>query len=495
MDLPLRRTDSIYIGGDWVQPKGQSPDPVFNPATEEIIGYAPVGGAADVDAAIAAARHAFDKGPWPRMPPQERAAKMMALHDGLMARKADIMRLIVEEAGSTRMIGEMIQFGMPMAHMKYAIEAGARYRDIPLAPGTAPNAAGGRNLVGGVVRREPVGVIAAITPYNFPYYLNIVKLAPALMMGNTMVLKPSPFTPFAALIIGEVAEAVGLPPGVLSIVTGDKEVGEMLTTDPRVDLITFTGSDAVGSAIMAQAAPTLKRVHFELGGKSALIVRQDADLQAAVGGGAQFLIHCGQGCALQTRHIVHNSARAQYVQMLAGALGKVKVGDPSDPAVSMGPLIRESQRARVEHFVAEGQRSGAKLVAGGKRPAHMTKGYFYEPTLFDEVDNKSAIAQEEIFGPVAVVIGFDTDEEAVDLANDSKFGLSGSIYSRDLGAAFDMACAVRTGGIAINGGGASANGGPVPPFGGFKRSGIGRENGEEGLNAFTELKSLTFRSA
>jgi acyl-CoA reductase-like NAD-dependent aldehyde dehydrogenase len=392
------------------------------------------------------------------------------------------------------MLGEMLQFGLPMDHLKYAIEAGARYRDLPLGPGTTPSASAGRSLVGGVIRREPAGVVAAITPYNFPYYLNIVKIGPALMVGCTMVLKPSPFTPFAALIIGEVAQEVGLPEGVLNIVTGGKEVGEMLTTDPRVDLITFTGSDSVGSAIMAQAAPTLKRLHFELGGKSALIVRGDADLGLAVGGGAQFLIHCGQGCALQTRHIVHNSVRAQYVQMLGGALQGVKVGNPADPTVSMGPLIRESQRARVEHFVADGARSGAKLITGGKRPAHLDKGFFYEPTLFDEVDNKSPIAQEEIFGPVAVVIGFDTDEEAVDLANDSKFGLSGSVYSANLGIAFDMACAIRTGMVGVNGLGPGA-GGPVPPFGGFKRSGIGRENGEEGLNAFTELKSVTFRSA
>jgi acyl-CoA reductase-like NAD-dependent aldehyde dehydrogenase len=494
MNLPLKHSDSLFIAGDWVRPRGQDPEAVINPATEAVIGYAPVGGHAEVDAALAAARHAFDKGPWPRMTPAARAAKMMELYDALMARKTDIVRLIVEEAGSTQMIGEMIQFGMPMGHMKYAIEAGARYRDIPLAPGTAPNASGGRSLVGGVIRREPVGVIGAITPYNFPYYLNIVKIAPALMMGNTVVLKPSPFTPFAALIIAEVAQEIGLPEGVLSVVTGGKEVGEMLTTDPRVDLITFTGSDAVGSAIMAQAAPTLKRVHFELGGKSALIVRGDADLGSAVGAGASFLIHCGQGCALQTRHIVHNSVRAQYVAMLGGALKGVKVGDPADPSVGMGPLIRESQRARVEHFVAEGERSGATLVTGGKRPGDLKRGFFYEPTLFDNVDNKSSIAQEEIFGPVAVVIGFDTDEEAVDLANDSKFGLAGSIYSRDMGAAFDMACAIRTGGIAINGGGAG-EGGPVAPFGGFKRSGIGRENGEEGLNAFTELKSLSFRSA
>ncbi|MGQ0534374.1 MAG: aldehyde dehydrogenase family protein [Caulobacteraceae bacterium] len=490
MDMPLRTSDSVFVAGEWVKPVG-APEPVLNPATEDVIGYAPVGGKAEIEQAIAAAREAFDVGPWPRMSPQERAAKMQALYDGLMERKVDIMRLIVEEAGSTIRVGEMIQFGMPMNNVKYFIDAGARNRDIAAPIGMAPGA-NGPNLVGSIVRREPVGVVAAITPFNFPYYLNIMKIFPALVTGNTMVLKPSPLTPFAALIIADAAAEIGLPRGVLSIVTGGNEVGEMLTSDPRVDMVTFTGSDATGAAIMAQAAPTLKRVQFELGGKSVHIVRADADLAGALQMGASFIIHAGQGCALLTRHLVHNSIRAGYVAALASALEHVKVGDPSDASVSMGPLIRDAHRTRVEHFVAEGRKGGATLVTGGRRPKALKKGFFYEPTLFDNVDNKSTIAQEEIFGPVAVVIGFDRDEEAVALANDSKFGLSGSIFSKDIGAAFSMASAVRTGTISINGGGSA--GGPPAPFGGFKRSGIGRENGEEGLNAFTELKSVSFRS-
>lgn len=493
MNLPLARMDSVFVDGAWKRASGE-PEAVLNPATEAVLGMAPVGGRDDLDAALGAARAAFDTGPWARMSAADRGNILQAFHDELMGRKADVMRLIVEEAGSTQMIGEVIQFGMPMKHAQWAITEGARYRDTPLAPGTVTEPDGSKRLVGGVIRREPVGVVAAITPYNFPFYLNIVKMFPALITGNTMVLKPSPYTPFAALILGEVAEKVGLPKGVLNIVTGGKDVGEMLTADCRVDMVTFTGSDAVGSAIMAQAAPGLKRVHLELGGKSAHIVRADADLGAAIAHGMTFLIHCGQGCALTTRHLVHNSIREQYVAALGGALQGIKVGDPSDPSVQMGPLIRESQRARVEHYVAEGHRSGARLVAGGARPEGLDKGFFFQPTLFDEVDNKSAIAQEEIFGPVAVVIGFDSDEEAIAIANDSDFGLSGSIFSRDLGAAFEMASAIRTGVVMINGGGA-VEGGPVAPFGGFKRSGIGRENGDEGLNAFTELKSIAFKSA
>jgi acyl-CoA reductase-like NAD-dependent aldehyde dehydrogenase len=488
----LKHSDSVFIGGEWTPASGE-PEPVINPATEEVLGLAPVGGRAEVDAAIAAAREAFDRGPWPRMAPDERTAVLARLYDGLVARKAEIQKIITEEAGSVASIMP-IQWDFGMSLARYAVDHAARPRDIPLLPGAMPNAAGGKDLVGGVIRREPVGVVSAITPYNFPYFLNVVKLFPALATGNTLVLKPSPFTPFSALIIGEVAKDVGLPKGVLSIVTGGAEVGEMMTTDPRVDLVTFTGSDRVGAAIMAQAAPTLKRLHFELGGKSAHIVRGDANLEAAVAAGMSYLIHSGQGCANLTRHLVHNSIRKAYVERLAEAHRALTVGDPSDPAVTFGPLIRESQRARVEHYVEQGHKSGARLVTGGRRPPQFGRGFFYEPTFFDDVDNRSPLAQEEVFGPVGAVIGFDTDEEAVAMANDSPFGLSGAIWSADLGAAFEMACAIRTGGISINGGGA-APGSAVAPFGGFKRSGIGREWGEEGLNAFTELKSLSFRSA
>jgi aldehyde dehydrogenase (NAD+) len=491
MNLPLKISNSVYVAGEWVKASGE-PEPVINPATEAVIGFAPVGGQAEVAAAIAAAREAFDRGPWPRMSPAERGAKLQQLHDALMARRADIVRLLVEEAGSVASIMP-IQFDFPMSLAKDAIDRGARYRDTPLPPGAVPNGAGGSSLVGGVIRREPAGVVAAITPYNFPFFLNVVKLFPALVTGNTVILKPSPFTPFAALIVAEVAHEVGFPPGVINVLTGGAPVGEMMTTDPRVDLITFTGSDTVGAAIAAQAAPSLKRLHLELGGKSALIVRQDANLGAAVGAGMFHLTHCGQGCALTTRHLVHNRIRKAYVEALTAAHRMMKIGDPTDPKVNLGPLIREAQRAKVEYYVEEGRKSGASLVVGGRRPPELTKGYFYEPTLFDDVDNSSRLAQEEVFGPVAAVIGFDTDEEAVALANDSKFGLSGAIWSGDLGAAFDMASAIRTGSISINGGGGIPGSPIVPPFGGYKRSGIGREWGDAGLDAFTELKSLSFR--
>ncbi|CAN7650263.1 aldehyde dehydrogenase family protein [Phenylobacterium sp. LjRoot219] len=491
MNLPLKIANSVFVGGEWIKASGE-PEPVVNPATEEVIGLAPVATRSEVESAIAAAREAFDRGPWPRMSAPERAAVLTRFHDALVARRDDIIRILVAEAGAVAAILP-VQFDRPMLLAKDAIERGARYRDTPLPPGTIPNAAGGRSLVGGVIRREPVGVVAAITPYNYPYLLNVVKLFPALVTGNTVVLKPSPFTPFSALIVAEVAAQVGLPKGVVNIVTGGQDVGELMTTDPRIDLISFTGSDKVGAAIAGQAAPTLKRLHLELGGKSAMIVRGDANLDAAVRAGMSYLMHCGQGCANQTRQLVHNSVRKSYVEALAQAHRAMKIGDPADTSVTLGPLIRESQRARVEHYVQEGLKGGAVLVTGGQRPAHLERGFFYEPTLFDDVDNASVLAQEEVFGPICAVIGFDTDEEAVEIANDSQFGLSGGIFSSDLGAAFDMACAIRTGGISINEGGSAPNSPIIPPFGGVKRSGIGREWGDEGLNAFTELKSLSFR--
>jgi acyl-CoA reductase-like NAD-dependent aldehyde dehydrogenase len=361
-----------------------------------------------------------------------------------------------------------------------------------LPPEVNPGGDGRKTLGAAVVARAPLGVVSAITPFNLPF-LNIVKIIPALAVGNTVVLKPSPYTPFEALILGSIADEVSLPAGVLNIITGGLEVGALLTTDPRVDLITFTGSDKVGSALQAQAAPTLKRLLLELGGKSALIVRPDADLDAAATAGANsFVAGAGQGCLLTTRHLVHNSIRAGYVQRVATIAAAAKIGDPADPSVVMGPLIRGVQRERTERYVEIALSAGARLVTGGKRPKHLGKGFFYEPTLFDEVDNSWQIAQEEVFGPVAVVIGYDTDEEAIRIANDSQYGLHGGIYSADVGRAYEMALQVQTGYVAINGGSGGLN--LAAPFGGIKRSGYGREYGPEGLEEFTYQKSISFHA-
>ena len=488
----LQHPDAIYVGGEW-QPTSVR-EPVINPADESLLIEAPVGSASQVEAAIAAARRAFDTGDWPRLPVSERQAVMTRFLNAVEARKAAIVDMIVAEAGATRMLAEFLQYGIPMKHARRTVEIAGRPAVTSLPVELTPNAQGGKTLGTGVVSREPIGVVGAISPYNFPFFLNIGKVVPAMVAGCTVVLKPSPYTPMEALILGEIADEVGLPKGVLSIVTGDVEAGKLLTTDPRVDLVHFTGSDKVGAMIQAQSAPTLKRIVMELGGKSALIVRADADIQqAAMAGLAGFTVHCGQGCALTTRHLVHNSIRPQFVAAVQAMLGHLKMGNPADPTVTYGPLIREVARKRTEDYVAIALDEGATLVAGGKRPADFQRGFFFQPTLFDNVRNDSRLAQEEVFGPIGAVIGFDDDEEAIALANASDFGLSGAIWSADAGRAYEMALRLRTGGVAINGGAGTMQ--SDAPFGGIKRSGYGREYGEDGLNEFTYQKVIGFHAA
>jgi aldehyde dehydrogenase (NAD+) len=485
----LRHAGALYVNGEWVTVADA--EPVINPADETVIAMAPVGTREVVEAAIGAAREAFDNGPWPRLSQRERQAKLTEFLDAIDRRKDEIVRLIVAEAGATQMLADYLQYGIPMQHARHMVEISGRPAVTPLPVETTPNAQGTITLGAGVMSREPMGVVSAITPYNFPFFLNVGKIIPAMAVGCTVVLKPSPYTPIEALILGEIADEVGLPAGVLNIVTGDIEAGALLTTDKRVDLISFTGSDKVGSMIQAQAAPTLKRCLMELGGKSALIVRADANVvEAAQAGMGGFTAHCGQGCALLTRHLVHNSVKDRYLDALKGMLAHIKIGNPADASVNYGPLIREVARTRTEDYVDIAKREGAKLVAGGKRPAGFAKGFYYEPTLFTDVDNKSRLAQEEVFGPIGAVIGFDSDEEAIAMANDSDFGLSGGIYSADVGHAYEMALQLRTGGVSLNGGSGKMS--SHSPFGGIKRSGYGREYGEEGLNEFTYIKTIGF---
>ena len=485
----LKHADSLYIGGEFV--RAADSEAVINPADESLIMMAPVGTSQMVGDAIGCAREAFDKGEWPRISQGARIAKLTEFLDAIERRKAEFIALIIAEAGSTQMLADYLQYGIPMKHARHMVDISARAAAKSLPVEISPNAAGGLTLGMNVMIHEPLGVISAITPYNFPFFLNIGKIIPAMAVGCTVVLKPSPYTPIEALILGEIADEVGLPKGVLNIVTGGIEASTLMTTDNRVDLVHFTGSDKVGVMIQAQAAPNLTRCVMELGGKSALIVRADANLmeaaQAAIGG---FITHCGQGCALTTRMLIHHSIKEQFVQMIVGMLGHVKVGNPVDPTVSCGPLIREVARKRTEDYVQIAQDQGAKLVAGGKRPAGLDKGFYYEPTLFTDVDNKSRLAQEEVFGPIGAVIGFESDEEAIAIANDSDFGLAGGIYSANVGLAYEMALQLRTGGVGINGGGGGMS--SNAPFGGIKRSGYGREYGVDGLNEFTYIKSIGF---
>jgi aldehyde dehydrogenase (NAD+) len=484
----LKAANALYINGEWV--RVSDAEPVINPADESVIAMAPVGNTELVSDAIQAARDAFDKGPWPRLKQAERQAKLTEFLDAIDRRKAEILQLIVAEAGSTQMLAQYVQYGIPMDHARHMVAVSSRPAVTPLPVEATPNAQGTITLGAGVISREPVGVVAAISPYNFPFFLNIGKIIPALAVGCTVVLKPSPYTPFEALILGEIADEVGLPKGTLNIVTGDVVASALLTSDKRVDLVHFTGSDKVGAMIQAQAAPNLIRCVMELGGKSALIVRSDADLNIAAMAASSFCTHSGQGCALPTRHLVHNAVREQFVETLKGMMSQIKIGNPIDPSVSFGPLIRDVARKRSEEYVDIALSEGATLVTGGKRPSGFDKGFYFEPTLFDNVANSSRLAQEEVFGPIGAVIGFDTDKEAIALANDSDFGLSGGIFSANVGLAYEMALQIRTGGVSINGGSGKMS--SHAPFGGIKRSGYGREYGEEGLNEFTYIKSIGF---
>ncbi|MGO9933273.1 MAG: aldehyde dehydrogenase family protein [Steroidobacteraceae bacterium] len=489
--IPYTHIKHLYIDGRWE--KAQAVEPVVNPATEAEIGHAPVGDITAARAAVQAARSAFDGGPWPNLAMAERAAILKRLHSALVAKRDQIAQLIIGEVGCAQGITYAMQVDAPLSHFASALSNSAsddrRYLPVEATPNLM-NPAGPRILGGGSVVREPVGVVAGITGYNFPFLLNLSKIVPVLLAGNTLVLKPSPFTPYSALLFGEFAEEIGLPKGVLNVVTGGNEVGSLLSSHADVDMVSFTGSEAVGIAIMQQAAPTLKRVHLELGGKSALIVRADADVQqAAIAAVAGLAVNCGQGCALLTRFVVHNSIRKQFVETARAVAAQWKIGDPADPTVLMGPLIRESQRGKVERLIAKGREEGAHLVFGGGRPAHLPKGFFTDITLFDEVDNRMTIAQEEIFGPVGVTIGFDRDDEAIGIANDSRYGLNGGILSADPATAYEMSLKIRAGSIYVNGGTGKM---PYAPIGGYKRSGIGREYGPDWLKEFTQEKSIFY---
>ena len=492
MTVTFTAFDKLYIDGAWVD-GGSDRDAVINPATEAVIGHAPVGNAQAVEAAIAAARDAFDAGVWPRMAMSERATYLRRMHAILDRRRPQIAALIVAEVGCSQGITQGMQVANPLDHLLAALDHSTRDDSVRLPIDITPdpfNPDGPRKMGGTTVVREPVGVVAAITGYNFPFLINLAKIVPGLLAGNTMVLKPSPFTPFSALLFGEIAQEIGLPKGVLNIVTGGPEVGTTLTSDPRVDLVTFTGSEGVGAAIMAQAAPTLKRVHLELGGKSALIVRDDADVARAAAMAVAILsVNAGQGCALLTRLVVHNSIRKAFVETACAVAAQFKIGDPADPTVAMGPLIRQSQREKVERLIAIGRDEGARIVHGGGRPAGLDKGFFTDITIFDDVDNSMTIAQEEVFGPVGCVIGFDTDEEAIGIANDSRYGLNGGIETADAAKGYEMAMQIRAGSVMLNGGTGRMT---YAPIGGYKRSGIGREYGPDWLHEYQNQKSVFY---
>ena len=459
--------------------------PNVNPATEDVIGEVADASTDDMDRAIGAARRAFDDTDWST----DRAFRKRCLEQlksALDRHREDLRAQIVAEVGTPIALTYAVQLDSCIDDLQFDIDLIDSYeweRDLPVHEAMGMRSA--RRVF-----HEPVGVAGAITPWNFPFMLNLSKLGPALAAGNTVVLKPAPDTPWSATAIGKIAvEETDLPPGVLNIVTSaDKAaVGEALTGDPRVDLVSFTGSSAVGRRIMERGAETLKRIFLELGGKSANIILDDADFASVVPTGSMTCIHGGQGCAITTRMLLPASRYDEGVELLKASFEAFPYGDPTDVANLMGPLISQSQRDRVLGYIEKGKAEGAKLLVGGGIPADHPKGWFVEPTLFVDVDPDATIAQEEIFGPVLAVLKYEDEDDAVQIANNSRYGLSGSVSSASLDRALGVARRIRTGTVSVNGGGWF---GPDSPFGGYKDSGIGREHGREGFEEYLEIKTV-----
>jgi aldehyde dehydrogenase (NAD+) len=470
--------DALFIGGHWVKPSSDATIDVVSPSSEELVGRVPAPTAEDVDRAVMAARVAFDCGAWPRLAPAERAAVLRRIADGLEQRAAELAQIVTTENGTPISISSAAQVLGGIPHLRAFADLAERYEFDETRVGVGLRAA---------IIREPVGVVAGIVPWNGPIVLTLMKLAPALAAGCTFVCKPPPETPLCLNVLAEICEQAGLPDGVLSIIPGDREAGRALVAHPAVDKVAFTGSTAAGRWIMAECATSIKRVSLELGGKSAAIVLDDVDAKTAV---TQLLpmatMLSGQMCLLQSRVLVPRTRQAELVETLCGAISAMKVGDPFEVDTYFGPLIAQRQRTRVEEYIAVGREEGATAALGGGRPEHLPKGWYVEPTVFTNVDNSMRIAREEIFGPVTSVIAYDDVDEAIDIANDTEFGLAGAVYTTDPARGFEVARRVRAGTYGINCYGTDAR----VPFGGYKQSGLGRESGPEGLAEYLETKAI-----
>ena len=468
----------LFIGGSYVDPATDAKLELISPVTEEVFGRTPEAAPADMDRAVTAARRAFDEGPWPRMSVAERVEVLRRLRNRYEARSEELARLISAETGSPYSWSILGQVWAPIVIWDYFLGMAADYPWEELRQG----------LLGPtVVRSEPVGVAAAIVAWNVPQFITVSKIAPALVAGCAVVVKPSPETALDSYLLADMAAEAGLPAGILNIVPAGRENSAYLAAHPGLDKIGFTGSTAGGKAVLAAAAPNLTRVTLELGGKSAAIILPDADLNVAIPGiMPNAYMNNGQACVAQTRVLVRRDRYAETVEAMAEAVRALKTGDPLDPGTQVGPLVAERQRDRVESYIAKGIGEGARVVAGGGRPADLPKGWYVEPTLFADVDNRMVIAREEIFGPVVAMIPYTDEADAIRIANDSDYGLSGSVWSADIEHAMNVARQVRTGNYGVNTFGMEFN----SPFGGFKQSGLGREFGPEGLRAYLETKTM-----
>jgi aldehyde dehydrogenase (NAD+) len=477
---PLVDEYGLYIDGQWVEP-GSGRYDVSNPANEQVIATAPNASVAQVEQAIAAARHAFDSGPWPTAEPAVRARCLQQLSDALLARGEEFYAMAQVEWGCTA--------NERLFHVEGPAVMVGRAAELALEPVEAPMDAWGAAGTT-LLRYEPLGVVAAMTPWNFPHTINVMKLGAALAAGNTLVLKPSPLTPIAGLALARIIhEQTDIPPGVVNVVTPSSiEASKVLSLDQRVDMVSFTGSSAVGRDVMAGAATTMKRILLECGGKSASIFLDDLDVTDELLERVLFegcTMHAGQACILNSRLLLPHSIHDDVVSRLAELARNVAIGDPRDPAVAVGPLISAQHRDRVEGFVKRAESDGATVVTGGRRPKDLAAGYYFEPTILTDVTAESFIAQEEVFGPVLTVLRYRDDEDAVAIANNSAYGLGGSVWGADVNRALAVARKVRTGQVSINGTIAGD-----APFGGFRQSGIGREGGLMGLRAYMEPKAI-----
>ncbi|MFI6283333.1 aldehyde dehydrogenase [Streptomyces sp. NPDC051018] len=468
----------LFIGGEWGDPLGTETIEVVSPHTEQVIGRVPGASRADVDRAVAAARTAFDEGPWPRMTLDERIEVVGRIKDAIAVRHEELARSISAQNGSPYSWSVLAQALGAMMVWDSA---------ITVARGFAHEERRAGVLGPILVRREPVGVVAAVVPWNVPQFTAAAKLGPALLAGCTVVLKPSPETPLDACLLADMAREAGLPEGVLSILPAGREVSEYLVGHPDVDKVSFTGSVAAGRRVMEVASRHLTRVTLELGGKSAAVILPDADLETTIAGIVPAAwMNNGQACVAQTRILAPRGRYDEIAEALAAAASALVVGDPLDAATQVGPLVARRQQQRSFDYIAIGQEEGAKVLAGGGRPDGLEQGWYVEPTLFGDVDNSMRIAREEIFGPVICLLPYGDEREAARIANDSEYGLSGSVWTGDVEHGIDFARRVRTGTYNVN----TFSLDMLGPFGGYKNSGVGREFGPEGYGEYLEHKMI-----
>jgi aldehyde dehydrogenase (NAD+) len=475
--VSVKHADKIWIGGAWTPAHSGRMIELVSPDTERVIGAVAEADEVDMDASVTAARHAFDHGPWTRFSPSERLDYLKRMSQHLHARVPELAKVWTAQMGGLVSFAGPMHIGATMT-LDGIIAIAAQFGFIEQRPATGAAV--------GLIAHEPVGVVAAIAPWNGPYGIMLNKVAYALAAGCTVIMKPSPETPLETYIIAEAADAAGVPPGVVNLVCGHREASDHLVRNPGVDKVSFTGSTAAGRRIASVCGERIARCTLELGGKSAAIVRDDFPIEAAAALLTGTLtMMSGQVCAMLSRAIVPKKRHDELTDAIAREMAKVRIGHSDDPTTQLGPLAMKRQLERVESYIEDGRKT-ATLVCGGGRPAHMARGYFIEPTLFAGVDNQSRIAQEEIFGPVLALIPCEDEEDAIRIANESHYGLNGSVLTHDTDAAYRIARRVRTGAVGQNGLRMDFG----LPFGGFKQSGIGREGGVEGLKGYLETKTI-----